>query len=184
MVSPVRVWRLTANKQGEEKESRGLLISQESTCLLALSLVASRACGRWARNNHSYPLLRPFFRPRAGAKVCQFARLCSPEGQLFCPRLGPAHITHPRLGTQEGVRALGDLRAPIKPSQSSHKELVIFDDLKGLVPEWECEQEGGGETLKKTKRTVIRCPRRWKWEGGCVCTVCHPAGPHPLLQHL
>lgn len=102
--------------------------------------------------------------------MCRVAQLHSPEGRLFCPRLGPAHITHQRLGTQEGVRALGDLRAPIKPSQSSNKELVIFDDLKGLVLEWECEGEGGGEILKKTKRTVIRCPRRWK-SGGGVCAL-------------
>lgn len=102
--------------------------------------------------------------------MCRVARLCSPEGLPFCPLLGPAHITHPKLGTQEGVRALGDLWAPIKPSQSSHKEPVIFDDLKGLVPERECEGEGGGETLKKTKRTSDQMPKEMEVGGG-VCAL-------------
>ena len=41
--------------------------------------------------------------------------------------------------------------------------------------------EGGGETLKKTKRTVIRCPRRRRQGAGCVLSVIlmKPAPPPP-----
>lgn len=60
---------------------------------------------------------------------------------------------------------------------------MIFDDLKGLVLEREREVGGGGGTLKKTKRTVIRCPRRRKRKVG-VCSACHRGGASPLLQHL
>lgn len=62
-----------------------------------------------------------------------------PRGPPVLPAAGPAPIIHLRLGTQESVRAPGDLRAPIKPSQPSPKKRLIFDDLKGLVPEGECE---------------------------------------------
>lgn len=143
VVSPVWVWRLAGHDQGD-KESGGLQIPQEPACSLALSLAASMACGRWAQNIHSYPQLEPLPQPRVGAKGHRVARPCFPEARLCRPLLGPAHITHLRLGTQEGVRALGDLRAPIKPSQPSHKKSVIFDDLKGLVPEREWRWGGGG----------------------------------------
>lgn len=56
---------------------------------------------------------------------------------------------------------------------------MIFDDLKGLVLEWEYEGEGGWETLKKTKRTVIRCPRRRKQEGGTRCLSSWQPPPAP-----
>ena len=68
-----------------------------------------------------------------------WALSCAGSFGCVLPAAGPAHIIHLRPGTPESVRALGDLRAPIKPSQPSHKKRLIFDDLKGLVPEGECE---------------------------------------------
>ena len=45
--------------------------------------------------------------------------------------------------------------------------------------------EGGGETLKKTKRTVIRCPRKRRQGVGCVLSVIlmKPAPPPPAPLH-
>lgn len=114
-----------------------------------------------------------------------WALSCAGSFGCVLPAAGPAHIIHLRPGTPQSVRALGDLRAPIKPSQPSHKKRLIFDDLKGLVPEEECRGEGGGETLKKTKRTVIRCPRRRRHGAGCVLSVIltKPAPPPPAPLH-
>ena len=88
VVSPVWVWRLAGDDQGD-KESRGLQIPQEPACSLALSLAASMACGRWAQNGYSYPQLEPLPQPRVGAKVHWVARPCSPEARLCRPLLGP-----------------------------------------------------------------------------------------------
>ena len=45
--------------------------------------------------------------------------------------------------------------------------------------------EGGGETLKKTKRTVIRCPRKRRQGVRCVLSVIlmKPAPPPPAPLH-
>lgn len=57
-----------------------------------------------------------------------------------------AHITQGGLALPRG-QGVGRFMTPIKPSQGSHKQHLIFDDLKGLVPEAEARRGGrGGDT--------------------------------------
>jgi hypothetical protein len=80
------------------------------------------------------------------------------------------HITlhSAALGTGQ---AAGRFTAPIKPSQASNKQHLIFDDLKG------------GETLKKTNRAMMGCPRRRRhmrvW---CILSIILVACPPPLVS--
>ena len=78
-----------------------------------------------------------------------WALSCAGSFGCVLPAAGPAHIIHLRPGTPQSVRALGDLRAPIKPSQPSHKKRLIFDDLKN-ISQWR-------EMLnaRKTQQVVI-----------------------------
>lgn len=119
------------DQQGEAEEGRGQQIPPGPTCSLACSLVIPPGPGAGGPRTPIPTLTGAPLWAEGGSRDAPVLSL-SPEGGPLCPQRTGSHNS-PEAWHSRGRQALGDLRAPIKPSQSSHKRRLIFDDLKGLV---------------------------------------------------